>query len=64
MKKIIAAVLCLIMLFSTQVRAFMNDGAKFIASGIIDTRADEVVLSLQNAGLVIKERIEDFEVID
>ncbi len=49
----------IIMFFSTQVRAFMNDGAKFIASGIIDTRADEVVLSLQNAGLVIKERIEE-----
>lgn len=49
----------IIILFSTQVRAFMKSGAKFIASGIIDTRADEVCLALQNAGLVLKERIED-----
>ena len=48
----------IIMLFSTQVRAFMKQGAKFIASGIIDSRADEVVASLQNAGLTIEERIE------
>ncbi len=47
-----------IILFSTQVRAFMKPGAKFIASGIIDTRADEVVTSLQNAGLKLAERIE------
>ncbi len=49
----------IIILFSTQVRAFMKPDAKFIASGIIDTRADEVCLALQNAGLVLKERIED-----
>lgn len=49
----------IIILFSTQVRAFMKKGAKFVASGIIDTRADEVCLALQNAGLVLKERIED-----
>ena len=49
----------IIILFSTQVRAFMKPGAKFIASGIIDTRADEVCLALQNAGLVLKERIEE-----
>lgn len=49
----------IIILFSTQVRAFMKPGAKFIASGIIDTRADEVSLALQNAGLVLKERIEE-----
>ena len=49
----------IIILFSTQVRAFMKPGAKFIASGIIDTRADEVCLALQNAGLILKERIED-----
>ncbi len=48
----------IIILFSTQVRAFMKHGAKFIASGIIDTRADEVVFALQNAGLAVKERIE------
>lgn len=48
----------IIMLFSTQVRAFMKPGAKFIASGIIDTRADEVVTALQNAGLKLVERIE------
>ncbi len=49
----------IIILFSTQVRAFMKPGAKFIASGIIDSRADEVCLALQNAGLVLKERIEE-----
>ena len=48
----------IIILFSTQVRAFMKPGAKFIASGIIDTRADEVVTALQNAGLKLIERIE------
>ncbi len=48
----------IIILFSTQVRAFMKQGAKFIASGIIDTRADEVVAALQNAGLKLVERIE------
>ncbi len=48
----------IIILFSTQVRAFMKQGAKFIASGIIDTRADEVVAALQRAGLNLKERIE------
>ncbi len=47
-----------IILFSTQVKAFMKHGAKFIASGIIDTRADEVVAALTNAGLKLKERIE------
>ncbi len=49
----------IIILFSTQVRAFMKPGAKFIASGIIDSRADEVVMALQNAGLIVKERIEE-----
>ncbi len=48
----------IIILFSTQVRAFMKQGAKFIASGIIDTRADEVVAALQGAGLKLVERIE------
>ena len=48
-----------IILFSSQVRAFMKNGAKFIASGIIDSRADEVCTALQNAGLVLKERIEE-----
>ncbi len=48
----------IIILFSTQVRAFMKQGAKFIASGIIDTRADEVVSALQSAGLKLVERIE------
>ncbi len=48
----------IIILFSTQVRAFMKQGAKFIASGIIDTRADEVVNALQSAGLKLAERIE------
>lgn len=47
-----------IILFSTAVRSFMNPGAKFIASGIIDTRADEVVSALANAGLKLKDRIE------
>ena len=49
----------IIILFSTQVRAFMKPGAKFIASGIIDSRADEVVFALQNTGLNVKERIEE-----
>ncbi len=49
----------IIKLFSTQVRAFMLPGAKFIASGIIDTRADEVCESLENAGLKIIRRIEN-----
>ncbi len=49
----------IIILFSTQVRAFMKQGAKFVASGIIDSRADEVVTALQNAGLVVRERIEE-----
>lgn len=49
----------IIIFFSTQVKAFMKTGAKFIASGIIDTRADEVCLALQNAGLVLKERVEE-----
>ena len=49
----------IIILFSTQVRAFMKPGARFIASGIIDSRADEVCVALQNAGLVLKERIEE-----
>ena len=48
----------IIILFSTQVRAFMKQGAKFIAAGIIDTRADEVVTALQSAGLKLVERIE------
>ena len=48
----------IIILFSTQVRAFMKQGARFIASGIIDTRADEVVAALQSAGLKLVERIE------
>ncbi len=49
----------IIILFSTQVKAFMKPGAKFIASGIIDTRADEVSAALQSAGLVLKERVEE-----
>ncbi len=49
----------IIILFSTQVRAFMKPGATFIASGIIDTRADEVITALQNAGLIIYQKIED-----
>lgn len=49
----------IIILFSMQVKAFMKTGAKFIASGIIDTRADEVCTALQGAGLVLKERVEE-----
>ncbi len=49
----------IIILFSTQVKAFMKENAVFIASGIIDTRADEVILALEKAGLFIKERIEE-----
>ncbi len=49
----------IIILFSTQVRTFMKSGATFIASGIIDSRADEVITSLQSAGITIREKIED-----
>lgn len=49
----------IIILFSTQVKAFMKPDGVFIASGIIDTRADEVCLALQNAGIIVTERIED-----
>ncbi len=49
----------IIILFSSQVKAFMKPGATFIASGIIDTRADEVVIALQKAGLNITEKIEE-----
>ncbi len=49
----------IIILFSTQVRAFMTPGAKFIASGIIDTRAEEVVSALEKAGLNVVERYEN-----
>lgn len=48
-----------IIMFSTQVKAFMEENALFIASGIIDTRADEVVESLENAGLRVAERHEN-----
>ena len=47
-----------IILFSTQVKTFMKPGAEFIASGIIDTRADEVCAALTKAGLTVKEKIE------
>lgn len=47
-----------IILFSTQVKAFMKPGAVFIASGIIDTRADEVCAALTKSGLTVKEKIE------
>ncbi len=49
----------IIILFSTQVKDFMKKDATFIASGIIDTRADEVVLALEKAGLIVKEKIEE-----
>lgn len=48
-----------IKLFSTQVRSFMLPNGKFIASGIIDTRADEVCECLENSGLKILRRIEN-----
>lgn len=48
-----------IKIFSSQVRSFMLPDAKFIASGIIDTRADEVCDCLENAGLKIVRRIEN-----
>lgn len=47
-----------IKLFSTRVGKYMLPDAKFIASGIIDTRADEVCEALENAGLKILRRIE------
>ena len=48
----------IIKLFSTRVGKYMLPDAKFIASGIIDTRADEVCESLESAGLKILRRIE------
>lgn len=48
-----------IMLFSGVVKNFMLPNAKFIASGIIDSRADEVVSALEKAGLKITERHEN-----
>lgn len=37
---------------------FMNDGALFITSGIIDSRADEVYSALCGAGFEVQERFE------
>ena len=41
------------------VKNYMNDGAKFITSGIIDSRADEVYEALVSAGFTIDKRFDD-----
>lgn len=43
---------------SPAVPGLLADGGHFIASGIIDTRADEVEAALKAAGLAVKERKE------
>lgn len=40
------------------VKDYMNDGALFITSGIIDSRADEVYAALVNAGFTVTERFD------
>lgn len=45
--------------FSADVKKYMLPDARFIASGIIDTRADEVIVALESAGLEIIERREN-----
>lgn len=47
-----------IIMFSKTVKNFMADGAIFITSGIIDTRAQEVECALKESGLEIAERYE------
>ena len=37
------------------VPGLMAEGATFIASGIIDSRKDEVITALENAGLSVQE---------
>ncbi len=48
-----------IIYFSTQVGNFMYDDSLFIASGIIDTRAEEVENAFSENGLEITERLEN-----
>ena len=36
----------------------VRDGGVFVTSGIIDTRADEVALAIENAGFTISDRVE------
>lgn len=48
-----------VMLFASQVGAFMKEDSVFISSGIIDERADEVAASLLTNGFQIKERHEE-----
>ena len=47
-----------IMMFAPNVRKYMAPDGTFIASGIIDTRADEVIACLENNGFTIVERYE------
>ena len=49
----------IIMLFASQVGAFMDKNSVFISSGIIDTRADEVAASLESHSLEIINRKEN-----
>ena len=48
-----------IMMFASQVGEFMNPDSLFIASGIIDSRADEVARSLEENSLKILKRKEN-----
>ena len=47
-----------IMMFAPNVRKDMAPDGVFIASGIIDTRADEVIACLEGNGFTIVERYE------
>ncbi|MBR6552858.1 MAG: 50S ribosomal protein L11 methyltransferase, partial [Clostridia bacterium] len=47
-----------IMMFAPNVRKYMAPDGTFIASGIIDTRADEVIACLEQNGFTIVERYE------
>lgn len=48
----------IIILFSSQVGAFLKPGGVFIASGIIDLREDEVLAAFAKNGFTVAERYE------
>ena len=41
------------------VRPLLSEGGAFLCSGIIDTRADELERALRDAGLTVRERVEE-----
>lgn len=49
----------IIIMFSSQVGAFLKDDGVFIASGIIDTREEEVLAAFEENGFAVTERHED-----